>query len=93
MVPRVTVHTWRDPVQSYACIIMYVYIHIYEFTENYDRLLVTAPEQKELGEELRSRLRATTTAVLQLAGHTKLQQDNPVRLSCAHSLSICNMYV
>lgn len=62
-------------------------------TENYDRLLVTDPEQQALGKELRARLKETTTAVLRLSGNEKLQQHNTVRacmyacrrpLGCVH---------
>lgn len=49
-----------------------------EIAENYDHLLVSDPEQKKLGIELRAKLEDTTKAVLKLSGEQKLQQYNPV---------------
>jgi hypothetical protein len=46
--------------------------------ENYDKLLVSDEEQRQLGTELRGKLKSTTDAVLRLSGNDKLQQNNPV---------------
>jgi|EP00624_Nannochloropsis_granulata_P003040 phosphoenolpyruvate carboxylase len=49
-----------------------------DIAQNYDKLLVSDPEQLKLGAELRVKLEETCTAVLKLSGHQKLQQTNLV---------------
>jgi phosphoenolpyruvate carboxylase len=56
---------------------------------HYDRHLV-GPEHRELGRALRARLRKATEAVLQITGHTRLLEENPV---LRRSIDVRNPYV
>jgi phosphoenolpyruvate carboxylase len=57
---------------------------------HYDRHLVAAPELRELGRALRDRLQTAADAVLQITGHTRLLEDNPV---LRRSIDVRNPYV
>ena len=56
---------------------------------HYDRHLV-GPELHDLGAELRSRLARAGSAVLEIAGHTRLLEENPV---LRRSIDVRNPYV
>jgi phosphoenolpyruvate carboxylase len=56
---------------------------------HYDRHLV-GPEHHELGRSLRDRLQRAADAVLQVTGHTRLLEDNPV---LRRSIDVRNPYV
>jgi phosphoenolpyruvate carboxylase len=56
---------------------------------HYDRHLV-GPEHHELGRALRARLRKATEAVLQITGHARLLEENPV---LRRSIDVRNPYV
>jgi phosphoenolpyruvate carboxylase len=56
---------------------------------HYDRHLV-GPEHHELGRSLRDRLQRAADAVLQVTGHTRLLEENPV---LRRSIDVRNPYV
>lgn len=57
---------------------------------NYDKQLVSDPEARALGEELRAKLDETSKALLTVSGNAALQCHNPVLLN---SLAVRNPYV
>jgi len=61
-----------------------------KIAENYDAQLVTEPESVMLGKELRQKMQDTVSAVLEVSGNERLQQNNRVLL---RSLSVRNPYV
>ena len=57
---------------------------------NYDQQLVSDPASIALGKELRGRLAETTAALLEVSGHSALQEQNELLLN---SLEVRNPYV
>ena len=61
-----------------------------KIAENYDIQLVRDAESVALGQELREKMKMTSSAVLEVSANTQLQANNPLLL---RSLSVRNPYI